>query len=234
VSIVVVLPSRGRPAAAAEAIAAIRETAVLVETSVVLTVDADDPCLPEYRALRFPTVGTSLLRPTTVVLEGDETGNLTRATNTISLRIAKADPDAIIGNLNDDHRARTRGWDRVVTEALKTPGIAYGDDLIHGVNLPSAPFMSARICLALGWYALPSCEHLYIDDAWRELGKAAGVLRYLPELVFEHLHESVGKAVWDEGYARGYAHVDEDHAAFDEWVARYQAADVANVLAAIA
>lgn len=230
-SIVVVIPSRGRPAAAKLAIEAVRETAVRVDTSVVLAVDADDPTLPGYKALRFRGVGPEV---TTIVLGPDETGNLTIATNTVSMRIANENPDAIIGNLNDDHRARTPGWDTVVNGALATPGIAYGDDLIHGIGLPSAPFMSARIALALGWYALPSCQHLYIDDAWRELGKALGVLRFLPDLVFEHLHESVGKAVWDEGYARGYANVDADHAAFDEWVARYKDRDVRNVQRALA
>jgi hypothetical protein len=230
VSIVVVIPSRGRPDAAGEAIEAVRSTASLVTTSVVLAVDRDDPSLPGYRDLRFDGFGPQVL---TVVLDPDETGDLTRATNTVSLRIAREDPSSIIGNLNDDHRARTPGWDLVVTEALATPGIAYGDDMIHGAHLPSAPFMSASIALALGWYALPSCRHMYIDDAWRELGKALGVLRYCPEIVFEHLHESVGKATWDEGYARGYSSVDADHAAYDEWLKRYLKLDVANVQRAL-
>lgn len=220
--IVVVIPSRGRPAAAHAAVTAVRETARLVSTSVLLAVDADDPSLDAYLGLRFPGAGPEV---TTVVLSPEQTGDLTKATNTVSMRIAADDPDSIIGNLNDDHRARTPGWDVVITEALQTPGIAYGDDMIHGERLPSAPFMSAGICLALGWYALPTCRHMYIDDCWRELGVVLGVLRYRSEIVFEHLHESVGKAVWDEGYARGYEHVDADHAAFDEWMARYRHQD---------
>jgi hypothetical protein len=218
-NVVAVIPTRGRPRQAREALEAIRDTAALVSTEVVIVVDADDPLLPDYRRELAPAPRNHATPATLVVLAGDDTGNLVRATNTVSMRIAREDPAAIIGNLGDDHRTRTPGWDRAITEALATPGIAYGDDLIHGAHLPSAPFISAAIVLALGWYALPCCRHLYIDDAWRELGQAAGCLRYLPDVVVEHMHPAVRKAEWDDGYERvnNQAAVERDRTAFRRW-----------------
>jgi hypothetical protein len=217
VSVVVVMPSRGRPSRAHAAIAAIRGTAARVDTRVVLAVDEDDPELEAYRALRW------------------ETGDLVRATNTVAMRIATEDPGCVIGNLGDDHVARTPAWDRRVLEALDEPGIAYGDDRFQRRELPTAPFISASIVLALGWYALPACRHLFVDNAWRDLGVQAGCLRYLPDVVIEHVHPLAGKAAWDEGYhrANGEETVEHDKRAYDEWREASMGADVDRVRAAI-
>jgi hypothetical protein len=228
VSIVVVMPSRGRPERAAEAVQAILDTAVLSDTRVWLAVDADDPALLRYDAL---AVG----RVTEVILAPDETGDLTRATNAVSMRLAADDPTAVIGNLGDDHVCRTVGWDRSVADALARPGIAYGDDLIHGANLPTAPFISAQIVRALGWYAMPACRHLFIDTVWRDIGIETGTLRYLPSVVIEHLHPLVDKAEWDEGYrlANSEETTSHDRAAYERWRETAMAADVDRVQRAL-
>lgn len=235
-SVVVVIPSRGRPDRAAEAIEAIRQTAVLVDTSVVLAVDADDPEWDRYADMAGQRRFLAGPETSLVTLRGDETGNLVKATNTVSMRIARENPDSIIGNLGDDHMTRTPGWDRIIRDTLAEPGIAYGDDLIHGQKLPSAPFISARIVLALGWYFLPTCIHLYCDDAVRELGKAIGRLHYLAGVVIEHMHPAVGKAANDEGYVRANHKrvVDHDHDAYLRWTRGPNfRADYANVMRAL-
>jgi hypothetical protein len=228
-SVVVIIPSRGRPQRAWEAVQAARETAVLVSTSIVLAVDADDPTLPEYRALRwhYPYAAETAL----VVLAGEETGDLVRATNTVSMRVAHADPTAIIGNLGDDHVCRTPGWDKAVAEALAEPGIAYGDDRFQGQELPTAPFISASIVLTLGWYALPSCRHLFVDNVWRDIGVQAGVLHYLPDVVIEHMHPLNGKGDWDPGYekANGTETVERDKVSYLLWRRSGMADDIERV-----
>jgi hypothetical protein len=169
VSIVVVMPSRGRPERAYSAVAAIRRTAARVDTRVVLAVDENDPDLEAYRALRW---GLPYATEVTLVeLAPAETGDLVRATNTVAMRVALEDPTCVIGNLGDDHLAHTPGWDARILAALATPGIAYGDDGFQHEALPTAPFISASIVLALGWYALPSCRHLFVDNAWRDVGE---------------------------------------------------------------
>jgi hypothetical protein len=232
--IVVVMPSRGRPRRAAVAVQAIRDTARLVSTSVVLAVDADDPELPRYQAIQWPGLGAEV---SLVVLEGDETGDLIKATNTVSMRIAEEDPHTIIGNFGDDHVARTPGWDKLVEEALREPGIAYGDDLIQGAHLPTAPFISARIVLALGWFFLPTCKHLYGDDGVKRIGRAIGRLHYLSDVVIEHVHPAVGKTEWDAGYERAnnvYA-MERDKAAYIRWLkSDLYTQDIRNIERAIA
>jgi hypothetical protein len=235
VSIVVVIPSRGRPERARLAVQAIRDTAALVTTEVNLVVDGDDPELEAYRALRWgpPHRAATFLM---VIRDPDATGNLVKATNTASLRIAQDDPTAIIGNVGDDQIARTPGWDRAVTAALWTPGIAYGDDGFQHEALPcGGTFMSAAIVNALGWYALPTCEHLFIDNAWADLGRELGRLTYLPDVVFEHLHPFAGKSDWDEGYERAnnQAVIDRDRTAYEAWRGADCRADAARVQASI-
>lgn len=226
--IVVVIPSRGRPRRAWEAVQAIRETAVRVDTSVVLAVDADDPCFAQYASLHWDGFGPEVR---IVGLVGDETGNLVRATNTVSMRIAAEDPNAIIGNFGDDHLARTPGWDRRVGEALATPGVAYGDDLLQGAELPTAPFISAPIVLALGYYFLPDLHHMYVDNAVRDVGAQTGTLRFLPDVVIEHMHPFLGKAEWDEAYQRVNAEtpVREDRLRYESWRQHAMATDIGRV-----
>lgn len=214
-NVVAVIPSRGRPERARLAVNALRERAVLASTEIVLVVDRDDPELRAYLDLTFePARWPSVL---VAVLEPEVSGSLVRATNTIALRIVEDDPTAIVGNLGDDHVCRTRGWDRIVRAALDRPGIAYGDDLLQRSRLPTAPFVSGQIVAALGWYFLPTLEHMYVDNALRQIGDRAGVLRYLPELVIEHVHPGAGKAELDDGYLRADASTERDRAEYHRW-----------------
>ena len=229
-TITVVIPSRGRPERARQAVQAVRDTAALVSTSVVLAVDADDPFLPQYRALQFRSFGAEMML---VVLQPEDTGSLVRATNTVSMRIADVDPHAIIGNLGDDHICRTPGWDRLVTDALTTPGVAYGRDGIHDEALPTAPFISAAIVLALGYFFIPDVDHMYGDNAVRDIAEQTGVRRFLPELLTEHMHPAVGKAAWDEGYIRvnEIPAVELDKARYENWRRQAMAVDIGRVRA---
>jgi hypothetical protein len=227
---VVLCPSRGRPDKAAEMVASFRETTLRLDTTIVVVVDIDDPTLDGYTRhwpLGLPD------RPYIMVLRRDETGDLVRATNTAASRVWH--DDDIIGHVGDDHRFRTVGWDRAITEALASPGIAYGDDGHQRARLPTAVFMSAVIPRTLGWYALPGAHHLYIDRAWKTIGEVGGFLRYLPAVSIEHVHPMAGKADWDDGYRSAnapemYAH---DKAAYQRWIAGRMEADMGRVQAAL-
>lgn len=227
--ITVVIPSRGRPARGWAAIDAVLDHAVLKTTRAQLVVDRSDPSLPLY--LREP------MRPgvTVLILEEGDTGNLVKATNAASMPIAHGERNGIIGNLGDDHMVRTHGWDRHVARALTTPGIAYGDDLLQGERLPTAPFISSAIVRALGWYALPTAHHLFIDNVWRDLGAQADCLRYLPGVVIEHVHPLAGKADWDDGYVKANRQpaVEYDADAYHVWRDGAMASDVETVRRAV-
>ena len=235
-TVLVLCPTRGRPERAADLFESFRATAELPSTQLVLVVDKDDPEVGRYLEIGEHTVqryGWSPDAPWAVGLEAHETGDLVKATNSGARRFW--DRDLILGCVNDDMLFRTPGWDRRMTEVLHVPGIAYGDDLFQHEQLVTSPFMSSIIPRALGWYALPSCEHLFIDNVWRDLGEALGVLHYLPDVVIEHIHPLAGKAEWDEGYekANNQRVTDHDREAYHAWRRELFAADTAAVVEAL-
>lgn len=222
-SVLVICPSRGRPGAAQMLWTTMQQTARALDTRLLLAVDADDPTRTDY--VHLPETNTTqrfghdIDRLLVRVLQGEETGNMTRAMNTAA-RVFYDRPGLIIGMVNDDMRFLTPGWDLRVSEALRDrPGIVSGNDLFQGERLVTSPFMSAVIPRALGWYCLPTCEHLFVDNAWTELGRHLGILRYMPEVIIEHLHPFANKAEWDEGYERANNQdvIDRDRTAFEHW-----------------
>ncbi len=106
----------------------------------------------------------------------------------------------VVGQMGDDHLPRTHGWDKRISDALRTPGIAYGNDLFQGANLPTAVFFHGDIIRATGKFAPEGLWHLYADNYWRDLGQGAGCLRYLPDVIIEHLHPHAGKSDHDQTY----------------------------------
>jgi hypothetical protein len=105
--------------------------------------------------------------------------------------------------MGDDHIPRTFHWDREFEKALRgQTGIVYGNDLLQGENLPTAFVMTRDIVDALEGMTFPKCKHLYFDNFVKQLGIDLGVLKYLPDVIIEHLHPVAGKAEMDEGYAR--------------------------------
>lgn len=216
--ITVLMPSRGRTAQAQAAYAAFEETKSLPDTKMMVILDWGEPGYADL--------------PTTQVR--NVTGGMAGALNA-ALDYASGDILVFVG---DDHRFRTPGWDRIVADANAEigGGILYGNDLLRGEDLASAVFMDARIVRALGWMALPGCKHLFLDDAWMTLGRALGRLRYLPDVIVEHMHPTAGKAAWDADYARVNAPelYQHDAAFFHTWVRDGLAGDVERVTAALA
>lgn len=223
--IAVLCPSRGRPGAAAEALASFRATVGLADSRFVVVFDDDDPLRREYES-RFDDWVTT------------PGGSMVAALNfAADLVLLEPDPPEVVGFIGDDHRFRTHDWDIAVVAALDEMGggFVYGNDLARDDDLPTQVFISSRIILALGWMGLPTCRHLYIDNAWRTLGNAVGRFRHLPNVVIEHLHPAYGKAAWDDGHRRvnsaeTYAH---DGEAYGSWVEERLADDVARVQAVL-
>ena len=212
--IVVLVPSRGRPGRANLMAASVLATAQS-PVRVVLIVDADDPNHADYQALAGPEAGVG---PMVVTLP--EQIGYTRSLNVVAQTVLQDSAVRIVGAFGDDVVFRTPGWDQPLLEALVKPGIAYGDDLIHGRNHPSAVFMSRELIEALGWLALPTTSHQWADDGWKRLGQATGCLRFLEGVVFEHEHPGVGKAEWDATYDGVFQvpRAEADFAGFTGWV----------------
>src|SRR4051812_42046044 len=186
--LVYLVPTRGRPQNAMHLIEAFRVTTTGC-AALVLAVDDDDPKLSSSLALGWPPliIGPRL--------------RLGGTLNWLAPRAADLGARAV-GFMGDDHRPRSIGWDGALLTALRDsgPGVAYGNDLFQGVNLPTAVAISAEVIDTLGFYVPPGMVHLYLDDWWRHLGEALGALTYLPDVIIEHLHPSAGKAELDASY----------------------------------
>jgi hypothetical protein len=189
-----VVPSRGRPGAVHEMAQVFADTCT-ARTRLVFAVDDDDPVGSEY--LR-EAIGCADIR-------SDSASTMVEALNKAAAAIANGEePPYAIAFMGDDHRPRTKGWDSQYLEALRRmgSGLVYGNDLLQGEQLPTQVAMTTDIVRALGWMAPPVLRHMYVDNFWRDLGVHAGCIRYLPEVIVEHVHPVAGKAEMDAGYER--------------------------------
>lgn len=223
--LVVIVPSRGRPEAVGDLALQCQRTCT-ANTVLLVVVDTDDPTLPQYQAPAGTMVFFTWAPP-----GGGHVGAINWGAGRA---LADMQPYAV-AKLDDDHRPKTVGWDTRMLAELRDmgTGIVYGNDLLQGERLPTAPAMTADIVRTLGFMGPPDLQHLFIDDFWRDLGQAAGCLRYLPDVVVEHMHPLAGKADWDDGYRRVNDPIryQADGAAYQAYRADRFAEDVVKVKA---
>lgn len=204
-----ILPTRGRPENLARFVEACERTRVW-EWPCRVRVDADDPALPAYHALKLPPWFTIRVGP--------------RVSNGPALNEQfQAEPFwGFYGVLADDVVPETPGWDSALIAAAGRDGVAFADDGIQGAALATHPVLGGDFVRALGWIALPGLKRLYADNVWTEIARARGVLRYLPDVSLRHVHFSTG-APMDATYAKPDAA--EDERIYRAWAAqRKQAA----------
>lgn len=223
VDLLFIVPSRGRP----HNVAALHDAWSATTTGVsglLVAADDDDPTLPGYRDVCGDrgielTVGPRLRMVPTLNKVAVE-----RATRHFAL-----------GFLGDDHRPRTLGFDAHYLAALRTlgTGFVYGDDLLAGERLPTQVAMTSDIVQTLGYMAPPTLIHTWADNAWHDLGHAIDRIRYLPDVVVEHMHPLAGKASQDDGYVEVNAPdaFERDRQAFAHWYEHDRLKDVAKLRA---
>jgi hypothetical protein len=214
----VIVPSRGRPESINRLTEAFEQTCT-ADTELVVCVDNDDPRIDAY--LEADGVHRIVTGPRQ---------RLVGWTNKIA-----TDPESAsyaFGSIGDDHLPRTKGWDTQTLAALHQlgTGVAYPNDLFRGAELPTAAFLTADIVRTLGYMAPPTLTHLYCDNFWLDLGNSIGI-RYLPDVIVEHLHPFAGKAAVDASYVE--TNRPESYAADDAAYRLYRrdsfAADVAKL-----
>ena len=190
----VVVPSRGRPENADRLAKAFIDTNT--EADLYFVVDNDDPRWDDYTR-----------HDNYKVLPADnKTGGCAASLNTgavMLLDITKFPLYDYFVFMGDDHIPRTQNWDKAFIQALgHNTGIVYGDDLLQGANLPTAFMMNRELVNELRGMTFPGCIHLFFDNFVKQLGLDLECIKYLPDVIIEHLHPVAGKAEMDEGYAR--------------------------------
>lgn len=180
--LLVIIPSRGRPETVAQVASDFFDNRWTNSVDLMFATDDDQPEYPDFPGVQF------------------RRGPRLRMCGTLNAAaVEQCDNYKYIGFLGDDHRTRTPGWDEKVIAALENHNVVYGNDLIWGEGLPTAVFLRSEVIQKLGYMAPPALIHLYLDNFWLNLGRATSI-QYLPDVIIEHLHPSVGKAEWNESY----------------------------------
>lgn len=207
--LVVIVPSRGRPEAAAELVDAFERTCT-AHTSLLFALDNDDEDAQRYHDVinsRDPSpkvqaiVGVS---PSRTMVEALNLG--------VEFAFHYFYPFAL-GFMGDDHRPRSRGWDSAYVAELYRlgTGLVYGNDELQSERLPTQVAMTADIPANLGFMAPPELHHLYVDNFWRDLGRRAACISYMPEVTVEHMHPVAGKSEWTPGHLRANSAATNQH-----------------------
>lgn len=138
-----------------------------------------------------------------------------QAINAGAAQLLREYPDTkAIAVLNDDHFPHTKGWDRIFLDKIAGGALfVWGRDGIQNEKLATAPTISAEVWWELGWLALPTLRHLYVDNVWTDLARATEY-QYLERIEIEHLHHETGQAAHDLTYQLGSGR--HDPAATDE------------------
>ena len=230
---IMIVPTRGRPQAVRQ-LAEAFSVACTVNTRLLIAVDDDDPDLEAYR--ERAEEARSVFANTELLVQSAP-GCMAAALNMAARDVVQEWPDAkAIGFMGDDHRPRTVGWDsRYVNSLEVAPGIVYGNDLIHGENLPTQFAVSASIVKALGFMSPGDLRHMYIDNYWRDIGNLAGCLMYRGDVVVEHMHPVAAKGEYDEGYERVNAPevFNHDRVAYEKYMSEFQDRDADTIRKAI-
>jgi hypothetical protein len=217
--ILVIVPSLGRPQNAKEFLSHWRKTTSGLSDLLFVLEDND------------PTMDADPDSPHTEYL----VGNYRSLGKAFNAAFEKNESYDYYAALNDDHWIKTPQWEEASIDALEDGGIAYGNDLIHGKELATAPILDGDLVRALGYIAPPGIAHLYIDNAWMDIGRGIGQLHYMPEVIFEHMHPSVGKSDWDDSYhsANSSEANSRDHQSYQDWLDHRFNGDIERVLTTV-
>jgi hypothetical protein len=184
-----IVPTRNRVENALGLLDTFYKMSVENSSGLLFVVGTEDPALEKYKQkipknhlLIFPDRG------------------LVKALNYASVLYVKE--YEAIGFMGDDHRPRTPGWDRSYLESLRElgSGYVYGNDLLMGERIPTQVAISSPIIETLGFFGPPGFTHLCVDLTWKDMGVGLGRIKYLDDVIVEHMHPANGKAENDSGY----------------------------------
>lgn len=108
----------------------------------------------------------------------------------------------IVMHCGDDIVFKTKGWDTLVRKAFEEQPdkilLVHGNDLIHGGTLATHSFLHRNWVEAVGYFLPPYFISDYNDTWLTDVAHRIGRIKYIPELITEHMHFSVGKAEKDQ------------------------------------
>ena len=196
----IILPTKGRPKNLQRFIEAHSK---LASAPVYVVFDKEDAT--SYECVKFPSNFKRVCVPSWMRL-GD-----------IFNRLFQTFPnEEYYGIVADDVVPGKEEYDSLLAEAAIPNRIAWGFDGGADETLPRHPFIGGELIRWLGYIAPPGMKHWYIDDVWRELGKAFNCAVYLPEIPMLHFHPANGTAPEDRTYL-DQPNTTVDRMTFERW-----------------
>lgn len=152
-------------------------------TPGLVLVDKNDPSLEEYKNLKYPPGWE--LQITEAVSMGDKVREVFEKVSELDW----------VGILNDDHRPRTKDWDKKIVGHINGHNVIFtndGPNPDQRWNFPSrlcgAICFSGKILKTLGYMFPPNLHHFFSDDVWGTLFGKAGCAQGLGDICVEHEH----------------------------------------------
>lgn len=184
------LPSRGRPEGLRRMVTSARFSAAWPNrVQVVVVLDEDDPQLRDYARVSAEPGIHAVIVP--------------RMTMSDYWNVAAASAEGEVLMLAaDDIVFRSTGWDAMVEEAFwrarNRIALVYGRDGHADERMATHPFVSRQWVDTVGWMTQPGFVSDYADKGLHDMAEELGVLRYLPDVVTEHMHYAFGKGELDQ------------------------------------
>lgn len=207
--LLVLVPTRGRPGSVARLAAACRETGATAQ--IMLLTDHDDTAYDV--PFKLPRTWGRYSMPR-------------RHLNAKLNEGARIGLDyAAIAFLGDDAVPETPGWDKALLEEATRDGGGWAYTATGGrSDIPEHVTIDTRIVRKLGWFACPAMNHYWLDNAWADLGKATGRLRYNPDVMIRH-----DRGEPDATTALALENSEHDGNAYTEWTRHQRALDIATI-----
>jgi hypothetical protein len=227
--LLIIVPTRGRPQNAAAVLDAWTATDAWDHAALCFVIDKDDPAYAGYMQLAVDSRGAGRWWLREEPQWQPMVKKLDHAAN------AYANDHYALGFAGDDHRPRTHGWAKRYLDTLHElgTGIVHANDLFQGPNLCTEWAMTSDIVRTLGRMVPAPVDHLCSDSSVHDLGTAAGCLRYLDDVIIEHMHPVARKATYDATYELGNSTTRNilDGGTYRHWQNTQMAADIAKVRA---
>lgn len=219
--LVVALPSKARPESVPRMAEAFRYTHAFDQGAhVVWAIDPRDRMRDLYLTAILEHFGEHA-----TILDAESDG-MVGPTNHIGRWLIEqygegsARPFAVM-SMGDDHVPRSDGWaDSILLSlAFMGTGWVYPNDGHRGEKLATAWAQTFDTVRALNRIVPCLTTHLFSDNSIMELARAADCLRYLPQVLIEHMHPLAGKAGRDDSYRRTSSKEMwfHDQARFNRW-----------------
>ena len=206
-TLLVIVPVRGRRANCERILASFRETAAVADIMFISDPDDQDT----YADMDWGDAIHAVMDP--------RGSFITKLNHGADAFTGVYDAFMAVG---DSNVFITPGWDTillgVLADELGGSGWVYPENRRRN-DVPEMWLASADVVDALGWFAPPYVGMYYGDNIIAELGKRAGMIRYVPAALIEHRHYSVFPGV---AHDQTYKDAEDtwggrDLQAFQEW-----------------